>query len=125
MQFRNLLLTIGGGMAVQKSVADQWQLLTGSPIVEGYGLSETSPVACANSPVIDQFTGHIGLPLPSTEIAILDDAGEVMPYGDLGEIAIRGPQLMAGYCNIHEETKQVMTTDGFFRTGDIGVMSSD
>jgi long-chain acyl-CoA synthetase len=125
VQFRNLLLTIGGGMAVQKSVADQWQLLTGSPIVEGYGLSETSPVACANSPVIDQFTGHIGLPLPSTEIAILDDAGEVMPYGDLGEIAIRGPQLMAGYWNSPEETKQVMTTDGFFRTGDIGVMSSD
>jgi long-chain acyl-CoA synthetase len=121
----NLLATIGGGMAMQKVVADQWQQMTGAPIAEGYGLSETSPVACVNSPLIDSFTGYIGLPVPSTEVVILGDDGIEVPFGTPGEIAIRGPQVMAGYWNKPEETKNVMTPDGFFKSGDIGVMNED
>ena len=118
----NLLVTIGGGMAVQKAVADRWQELTGSPIVEGYGLSETSPVACVNPTIIKHYTGNIGLPVPSTEVQIVDDAGQALPLGSSGEIAIRGPQVMRGYWNRPEETAQAMTSEGFFKTGDIGVM---
>lgn len=117
-----LLATIGGGMAMQKVVADQWQQLTGIPIAEGYGLSETSPVACVNSPLIEQFSGNIGLPVPSTEAIILDDNGIELPFGTSGEICIRGPQVMAGYWNKPEETRNVMTPDGYFKTGDIGIM---
>ncbi len=119
----NLLVTIGGGMAVQKVVADQWQKITGVPIAEGYGLSETSPVACVNTPLISSFTGTIGLPVPGTEVLILDDAGVEVPFGTPGEIAIRGPQVMAGYWNKPDDTKHVMTSDGFFKSGDIGVMN--
>lgn len=121
----NLLATIGGGMAMQKVVADQWQEMTGTPIAEGYGLSETSPVACVNSPLIDSFTGYIGLPVPSTEVVILSDDGIEVPFGVAGEICIRGPQVMAGYWNKPEETKNVMTPDGFFKSGDIGIMNED
>ena len=121
----NLLATIGGGMAMQKVVADHWQEVTGAPIAEGYGLSETSPVACVNSPLIERFTGYIGLPVPSTEVAILNDDGIEVPFGTAGEICIRGPQVMAGYWNKPEETKNVMTADGFFKSGDIGVMNED
>lgn len=121
----NLLATIGGGMAMQKVVADHWQEVTGAPIAEGYGLSETSPVACVNSPLIERFTGYIGLPVPSTEVAILNDDGVEVPFGTAGEICIRGPQVMAGYWNKPEETKNVMTADGFFKSGDIGVMNED
>lgn len=121
----NLLATIGGGMAMQKVVADQWQKLTGAPIAEGYGLSETSPVACVNSPLIDSFTGYIGLPVPSTEVLILNDDGIEVPFGTPGEISIRGPQVMAGYWNKPEETKNVMTPDGYFKSGDIGIMNED
>jgi long-chain acyl-CoA synthetase len=121
----NLLATIGGGMAMQKVVADQWQEVTGAPIAEGYGLSETSPVACVNSPLIERFTGYIGLPVPSTDVVILDDNGIEVPFGTSGEICIRGPQVMAGYWNKPEETKNVMTPDGFFKSGDIGVMNED
>jgi long-chain acyl-CoA synthetase len=122
INFSNLLVAIGGGMAVQKSPADRWLSLTGKPIAEGYGLSETSPVACCNTPLISGFTGHVGLPLPGTDISIRDDAGQVVPLGQPGEICIRGPQLMAGYWNRSEETLASMTTDGFFKTGDIGFM---
>ena len=121
----NILATIGGGMAMQKVVADQWQKVTGSPIAEGYGLSETSPVACVNSALIESFTGYIGLPVPGTEVVILGDDGIEVPFGTPGEICIRGPQVMAGYWNKPEETKNVMTADGFFKSGDIGIMNAD
>jgi long-chain acyl-CoA synthetase len=121
----NLLVTIGGGMAVQKPVAERWQTLTGTPIVEGYGLSETSPVACVNTTIIERYTGHIGLPVPSTEIRILADDGSEVALGSPGEIAIRGPQVMAGYWNKPQDTAEVMTTDGFFKSGDIGLMDQD
>jgi long-chain acyl-CoA synthetase len=109
-------------MAVQDAVAKRWLEATGCPIAEGYGLSETSPVATANRTDTDKFTGTIGLPVPSTEIAILDDDGNRLPPGSPGEIAIRGPQVMAGYWQRPDETARVMTRDGFFRTGDVGVM---
>jgi long-chain acyl-CoA synthetase len=109
-------------MAVQKAVNDRWRSVTGKSIIEGYGLSETSPVATANPADATEFSGTIGLPLPSTDIAILDDAGQYLPQGQIGEIAIRGPQVMEGYWQQPEETARVMTADGFFRSGDIGVM---
>ncbi len=118
----NLLVTIGGGMAVQKQVADRWQALTSTPIVEGYGLSETSPVACVNTTIIERYTGTIGLPVSSTEVRILADDGIAVALGSPGEIAIRGPQVMAGYWNKPQDTAAAMTSDGFFKTGDIGFM---
>jgi len=118
----NLLVTIGGGMAVQKQVADRWQTLTGTPIVEGYGLSETSPVACVNTTIVEHYTGTIGLPVSSTEVQILADDGTEVALGSPGEIAIRGPQVMAGYWNKPQDTAAAMTSDGFFKTGDIGFM---
>jgi long-chain acyl-CoA synthetase len=121
----NLLVTIGGGMAMQKVVADQWQKLTGIPIAEGYGLSETSPVACVNTPLIDGFTGHVGLPVPGTEVLILGENDMEVPLGQAGEICIRGPQVMTQYWNMPEETRNVFTPDGYFRSGDIGVMDAD
>jgi long-chain acyl-CoA synthetase len=125
LDFSRLILSAGGGMAVQQAVADRWLKVTGCPIAEGYGLSETSPVATANRTDTDKFTGTIGLPVPSTEIAILDDAGNKLPVGQVGEIAIRGPQVMAGYWKRPDETAKVMTADGFFRSGDIGVMDAN
>ncbi len=122
LDFKPLMLTVGGGMAVQKAVADKWKKLTGSTICEGYGLSETSPVATANRFDGVEFTGTIGLPLPSTEIAIRDEDGKDMPLGEVGEILIRGPQVMSGYWNRPDETAKVMTSDGFFKSGDMGFM---
>jgi len=122
LDFSTLRIANGGGMAVQQAVAEKWIKLTGVPIVEGYGLSETSPVATSNPVVAREYNGTIGLPVPSTEIAILDDAGQPVPLGQAGEIAIRGPQVMAGYWNRPDETDKVMTPDGFFKSGDIGVM---
>ena len=118
----NLLVTIGGGMAMQKVVADEWQMLTGIPIAEGYGLSETSPVACVNTPLIQSFTGHVGLPVPGTEVVILGDGDMALPLGQAGEICIKGPQVMTEYWNMPEETRNVFTSDGYFRSGDIGYM---
>jgi long-chain acyl-CoA synthetase len=123
LDFSGLAVCPGGGMAVQKAVADKWLKLTGIPIVEGYGLSETSPVVTANRCDITEFTGTIGLPLPSTEVRILDEASEDVPFGTPGEIAVRGPQVMTGYWNRPDETAKVMTPDGYFKTGDIGVMN--
>lgn len=117
-----LKVAIGGGMAVQKSVADAWVKATGKPIIEGYGLSETSPVLTCNRGDISEWTGTIGLPLPSTEISIRDDDAREVPNGEQGEICARGPQVMAGYWRRPDETSKAMTADGFFRTGDIGVM---
>jgi long-chain acyl-CoA synthetase len=122
LDFSELRVSNGGGMAVQKAVAEKWLALTGCPICEGYGLSETSPSATCNPTDTDAYTGTIGLPLPSTEITILDDDGRPVALGERGEIAIRGPQVMAGYWNRPDETAKVMTADGFFKTGDIGVM---
>jgi long-chain acyl-CoA synthetase len=121
----NLLVTIGGGTSVQKGVADHWQQMTGVPIVEGYGLSETSPVASVNTALITAFTGTIGLPVPGTELVILDDAGVELPFGTPGEICIRGPQVMVGYWNKPEDTQSVFTADGYFKSGDIGIMNED
>ena len=117
-----LKYAVGGGMAVQRSVAEAWMKATGHPIIEGYGLSETSPVLTCNSGDIREWTGTIGLPLPSTEISIRDDDGHELPIGDQGEICARGPQVMPGYWQRPDETAKVMTVDGFLRTGDIGVM---
>ncbi|WP_151449029.1 long-chain fatty acid--CoA ligase [Lacisediminimonas profundi] len=121
LDFSRLKVCNGGGMAVQKAVNDKWVKVTGLAIAEGYGLSETSPTATCN-PADGEFSGTIGLPVPSTEIAILDDEGRPVPLGQPGEIAIRGPQVMAGYWNRPDETAKVMTPDGFFKSGDIGVM---
>ena len=117
-----LKAAVGGGMAVQKQVAEAWMKATGRPIVEGYGLSETSPVLTVNRGDIAEWTGTIGLPVSSTEISIRDDDGRELPLGEQGEICARGPQVMAGYWKRPDETAKVMTEDGFFRTGDIGVM---
>ena len=117
-----LLATVGGGMAVQKVVAEKWKNLMGKPIIEGYGLTETSPVACINLALNQDYTGNVGLPVSSTEVMILDDDGLEVPYGSPGEICIRGPQVMAGYWNKPEETVKTMTSDGYFKSGDIGIM---
>nr|WP_295463741.1 long-chain fatty acid--CoA ligase [Mesorhizobium sp.] len=124
LDFKPLLLTFAGGMAAQKAVSERWQKLTGCVISEGYGLSETSPVATANRFDADEFSGTIGMPIPSTEIAIRDDDGNDLPLGDVGEICIRGPQVMAGYWNRADETAKVMTPDGFFKSGDMGFMDT-
>ena len=123
LDFSGLKLTIGGGMAMQQPVAEAWQELTGCNVSEGYGLSETSPVATANRFDASKFSGTIGLPIPSTDIAIRDDEGNDLPLGEVGEICIRGPQVMAGYWNRPKETENVMTKDGFFRSGDLGFMN--
>lgn len=122
IDFKPLMLTIGGGMAVQGPVAERWKKLTGVTICEGYGLSETSPVATANRFDGTKFTGTIGLPLPSTDIAIRDEDGKDVKFGEIGEICIRGPQVMKGYWNRDDETAKVMSKDGFFRSGDMGFM---
>ena len=125
LKLSNLLVTIGGGMAMQKKTADHWQAITGNPIAQGYGLSETSPVVCVNTPLIEKFTGHIGLPLPSTDVVILNQDGERLPLGEAGEIGIKGPQVMAGYWNQPEETRKAFTAEGYFKSGDIGFMDGD
>lgn len=125
VNFAELRFAVSGGMATQAAVAKHWKLVTGRPIVEGYGLSETSPVASINRPDIAEFTGTVGFPLPSTEIAIRDGEGHEVPLGETGEICIRGPQVMVGYWNRPDETAKVMAPDGYFRSGDIGVMLPD
>jgi long-chain acyl-CoA synthetase len=117
-----LKCAVAGGMAVQRAVAEAWIAATGHPIIEGYGLSETSPVLTCNRGDIKEWTGTIGLPLPSTDIAIRDDDNNDVPLGERGEICARGPQVMPGYWKRPDETAAVMTADGFFRTGDIGIM---
>ncbi len=122
LDFSGLVVSNGGGMAVQRATAEKWLQVTGCPVVEGYGLSETSPVATSNRLDSREFTGTIGLPFPSTEIVIRDESGENLPAGSPGEICIRGPQVMAGYWNRPDETTSVMSPDGFFKSGDVGVM---
>ncbi|HSB23030.1 MAG TPA: long-chain-fatty-acid--CoA ligase [Burkholderiaceae bacterium] len=122
VDWSSLKISVGGGMAVQQATARLWLEKTGCPICEGYGLSETSPSATCNPVDSTAYSGNIGLPLPNTELALLDDNGREVPMGTPGEIAIRGPQVMAGYWQRPEETAKVMTAEGFFRTGDIGVV---
>lgn len=124
VNFSELKLCNGGGMAVQKVVNDKWLEVTGCLISQGYGLSETSPVVTGNPADATEFSGTIGLPLSSTELKIIDDDNHEMPLGTAGEIAVRGPQVMAGYWNNPTETAQAMTADGYFRTGDIGIMDA-
>ncbi len=122
VDWSSLVISVGGGMAVQSATAKLWLDKTGCPICEGYGLSETSPSASCNPVDTTAYSGTIGLPLPNTEMTLLDDEGREVPIGTPGEIAIRGPQVMAGYWQRPDETAKVMTADGFFRTGDIGVV---
>jgi long-chain acyl-CoA synthetase len=125
VDWSGLRMANGGGMAVQRAVAEQWFAATGCPIVEGYGLSETSPSATCNPANATEYSGSIGLPLPSTEIVIRDDEGHDVPLGQPGEICIRGPQVMAGYWNRPDETAKVMYPDGFFKSGDVGIMDEN
>ncbi|RSZ42555.1 MULTISPECIES: long-chain-fatty-acid--CoA ligase [unclassified Variovorax] len=122
VNWKNLKVSVGGGMAVQAAVAKLWLEKTGCPICEGYGLSETSPSATCNPTNSTAYTGTIGLPLPSTWLKLLDDDGNEVPVGERGEIAIKGPQVMAGYWQRPDETAKVMTADGYFKSGDIGVV---
>jgi long-chain acyl-CoA synthetase len=124
VDFSQLRMCVAGGMATQAAVAEAWKALTGQPIVEGYGLSETSPVITTNRVDIEAFSGTVGYPLPSTEVS-LRVGDEVAPIGEPGELCVRGPQVMRGYWNRPEETARAMTADGFFRTGDIAVLQPD
>ena len=116
------MVSNGGGMAVQEPVARKWKGITGVPIVEGYGLSETCSGVVCNPVTMDTFNGTVGLPMPGVEIRILDDDGNPVPIGTAGEVAIRGPQVMANYWNRPDETAKAMTADGFFKSGDIGIL---
>jgi long-chain acyl-CoA synthetase len=126
LDFSGLRMSLGGGMAVQRAVADRWKKVTGQPLIEAYGLTETSPGACIN-PVLPgaEFNGTAGLPLPSTLITIRDDEGRILPLGEVGEICIAGPQVMKGYWNRPDETAKVIAADGAFRTGDVGLMTPE
>jgi len=122
VDWSGLVISVGGGMAVQSATAKLWLEKTGCPIVEGYGLSETSPSATCNPVDSTAYSGNIGLPMPNTELKLLDDDGNEVSLGTPGEISIRGPQVMAGYWQRPDETEKVMTADGFFRSGDIGIV---
>ena len=124
LDFSKLKVTLGGGMAVQKAVAEKWKLLTGKPLIEAYGLTETSPAATINPLNIPEYNGSIGLPISSTEVAIRNDDGIDVALGERGELCIRGPQVMKGYYNRPEETANVLMPDGFLRTGDVAVMDN-
>ena len=124
LDFSGLRVASGGGMAVQKAVAEKWRQVTGTTLLEGYGLTETSPVATMNPFNLEGFSGSIGVPIPSTDIAIRDDAGKDVPLGEAGEICIKGPQVMKGYWQRPDETAKQFWTDGYLRTGDIAVMDA-
>src|SRR5690606_13228075 len=117
--------SLGGGMAVQKVVADKWQKVTGTPLIQAYGLTETSPAACINPLDKIEFTGSIGLPIPSTLVSIRDDQNRELPFGEPGELCIKGPQVMKGYWQRNDETAAVFTEDGWLKTGDIATMDAN
>lgn len=125
VDFSRLVKCVSGGMATQAAVARKWKAVAGRPIVEGYGLSETSPVVCVNRGDIDEFTGTIGYPLPSTDVAIRSADGADLPAGQPGELCIKGPQVMTGYWNRPDETARAMTPDGYFRSGDLAILMPD
>ena len=122
LDFSSYKVCNGGGMALQRNVAERWLKVTGCPLIEGYGMSETSPVVTGNRVDITEFTGTIGMPIPSTDVTIIDDDGVEVPLGQPGEIAVKGPQVMAGYWQRPDETAKSMTADGYFKTGDVGIM---
>jgi long-chain acyl-CoA synthetase len=124
LDFSALRVSMGGGMAVQREVAERWHSVTGVPIAQGYGLTEASPVVSGNPLNVDSFNGSVGLPFPSTEVSIRDDAGRELTTGEVGEICVRGPQVMAGYWGRPEETAHVMFDGGWLRTGDVGHMDT-
>ncbi|MEZ0169864.1 AMP-binding protein [Microvirga sp. TS319] len=125
VDFSQLVFAVAGGMATQETVAKKWKAVSGQPIVEGYGLSETSPVVCANRLDIEEFTGTIGYPLPSTDVSVRASDGTVLPFGERGELCVKGPQVMAGYWQRPDETARVTTQDGYFRTGDVAMILPD
>jgi len=125
VDFSNLRLTLGGGMAVQRAVAERWKQVTGVTLVEAYGLTETSPAACINPMDLAEYNGSIGLPVPSTDACIKDEAGAMLPTGEVGELCIRGPQVMKGYWNRPEDTAQVIDADGWLHTGDMARMDEN
>ncbi|MDJ0880957.1 MAG: AMP-binding protein [Gammaproteobacteria bacterium] len=125
LDFSALKLTLGGGMAVQESVAERWRRVTGAPLLEAYGLTETSPAVCINPLNLKDFNGSIGLPIPSTEVSIRTEDGEFLPQGEVGELCVRGPQVMREYWNKPEETAFVLDEKGWLKTGDIAVMDQD
>ena len=122
LDFSTLKGALGGGMAVQRAVAEQWKEVTGKALVEAYGLTETSPAACINPMDIEEFNGCIGLPISSTECGIMNDEGDLLPQGETGELVVRGPQVMKGYWQRPEATAEVITAEGWLRTGDIALM---
>jgi long-chain acyl-CoA synthetase len=124
LDFSRLKLAVGGGMAVQKAVAERWKQVTGTTLIEGYGLTETAPAATANPLDLAEYSGSIGVPMPSTDIELRDDSDKSVPLGEAGEICIKGPQVMAGYWQQPEESAKVLGPDGFLHTGDIGVMDA-
>jgi long-chain acyl-CoA synthetase len=125
LDFSTMKLSMGGGMAVQKAVADQWKQVTGVTLVEAYGLTETSPAACVNPITLEEYNGFIGLPIPSTEVAIRNEEGEFLPVGETGELCIRGPQVMKGYWQRPEATEEVLDENGWLQTGDIAIMTEE
>jgi long-chain acyl-CoA synthetase len=125
LDFSHFKGALGGGMAVQRAVAEKWLEVTGKPLIEAYGLTETSPAACINPMDIDGFNGCIGLPISSTECAIMDEEGKLLPQGERGELVVRGPQVMKGYWQRPEETAKVITEDGWLRTGDVAIMNEE
>ncbi|MBT4194672.1 MAG: AMP-binding protein [Gammaproteobacteria bacterium] len=125
IDFASLKLTLGGGMAVQEAVAEHWRRGTGSPLLEAYGLTETSPAVCMNPMNLGDFNGSIGLPVPSTEVSIRTEDGEFLPQGESGELCVRGPQVMKGYWDKPEETAFVLDEKGWLKTGDIAIMDED
>ena len=125
LDFSKLKLTLGGGMAVQKAVAEKWEKVTGVALIEAYGLTETSPAVCMNPMNLKSYNGMIGLPIPSTEVVIKDDDEKDLPIGEAGELCIKGPQVMNGYWGRDDETQKVMSKDGYFKTGDVGIMNEE
>jgi long-chain acyl-CoA synthetase len=124
IDFSNLKLTLGGGMAVQKPAAERWKKATGAPLLEAYGLTETSPAVCINPLNLAEYNGSIGLPVPSTEVSVQDEDGNLLPQGESGELCVRGPQVMKGYWNRDDETAKVITADGWLKTGDVAKMDA-
>jgi long-chain acyl-CoA synthetase len=122
IDFSSLKLALGGGMAVQQPVAERWQKMTGSPVLEAYGLTETSPAVCINPLDLEEYNGSIGLPVPSTEVTVQDENGVILPQGETGELCVRGPQVMKGYWQKPDETAKVLSSDGWLKTGDVAQM---
>lgn len=125
IDFSHLKLTLGGGMAVQQPVAERWKKATGAPLLEAYGLTETSPAVCINPLNLTEFNGSIGLPIPSTEVSVQDEEGRILPQGEAGELCVRGPQVMKGYWHREDETAQVISEDGWLKTGDVAKMDAN